>query len=169
MANFKAAFTNTMLNEGGYQLTNIPGDRGGMTYAGISRKMWPNWGGWVYIDAGATPPNDTVEAFYKQMFWDPLMLDHVAASAVSNNIYDFAVNAGVKTAAKLAQVAAKTTPDGVMGQKTLTAINIMSTELFILRFSLAKIARYRDIVAKDRSQIKFLMGWLNRTLDEAKI
>jgi len=169
MANFKAAFTNTMLNEGGYKLTNIPGDRGGMTYAGISRKMWPNWGGWVYIDADTTPPNDLVEAFYKQAFWDPLMLDHVSASVVSSNIYDFAVNAGGKTAAKLAQVAARTTPDGVMGQKTLTAINTMSTEMFILRFSLAKIARYRDIVAKDRSQIKFLMGWLNRTLDEAKI
>lgn len=169
MANFESAFTNTILNEGGYKLTNIPGDHGGMTYAGISRRMWPNWGGWVYIDAGTTPPNDLVKDFYRKAFWGPLMLEHVASDIVASNIYDFAVNAGVKTATRLAQIASKAAPDGVMGQKTLMAINGISTEMFILRFSLAKIARYRDIVAKDRSQIKFLMGWLNRTLDEAKI
>jgi len=31
-------------------------------------------------------------------------------------------------------------------------------------YALAKIARYRDIVTRDRSQMKFLLGWLNRTL-----
>jgi hypothetical protein len=40
----------------------------------------------------------------------------------------------------------------------------MNEELFVASYALAKIARYRDIVMRDRSQIKFLLGWLNRAL-----
>jgi hypothetical protein len=34
-----------------------------------------------------------------------------------------------------------------------------------MAYALAKIARYRDIVRKDKTQIKFLLGWINRTLE----
>jgi hypothetical protein len=33
-----------------------------------------------------------------------------------------------------------------------------------MSYALAKIARYRDIVQRDKTQIKFLLGWINRTL-----
>jgi lysozyme family protein len=37
MANFDPAFDKMIRNEGGFKLTNIEGDRGGQTYAGIAR------------------------------------------------------------------------------------------------------------------------------------
>ena len=38
----------------------------------------------------------------------------------------------------------------------------------MLAYALAKITRYRDIVQRDRTQGKFLLGWLNRTLNGLK-
>lgn len=169
MSDFAQAFESMILNEGGYVLHNVAGDRGGMTYAGIARNMNPQWAGWHVIDQGGTPPADMVREFYRQTFWAPLKLDEVADQAVARNIFDFAVNAGVKTSAKLAQVAVGATPDGAIGQRSLDAINATAPEVFVLRFALAKVARYRDIVQRDRTQQKFLLGWVNRTLKEAAV
>jgi lysozyme family protein len=167
MADFNIAFEKTLLAEGGYKLTDIANDRGGQTYAGIARKANPNWLGWNAIDAGGTPPSELVRQFYKLTYWDSLRCDSIINQSVAESIYDFGVNAGVKTSAKLAQIVVGVTPDGVIGQKSLMAINSMKAEQFRPAFSLAKIARYRDIVQRDKSQIKFLMGWLNRTLKDA--
>ena len=164
---FLAAYEATMLAEGGYVLHNVPGDRGGMTYAGISRKSWPTWRGWIDIDAGSTPEAQDVRAFYKTHFWDPLRLDEVADKRVAGTIYDFAVNAGTGIATKLVQVVVGTTPDGRMGTVTLGAINAMPSERFIMAYALAKVARYREIIARDKTQLKFISGWLSRTLKGA--
>lgn len=164
MAEFLPAFERMIVNEGGYVLHTVKDDRGGMTYAGIARAFHPNWPGWRVIDQGETPPADLVRQFYRSNFWHPLRLDEVEHQDVAGNIFDFGVNAGLGTAAKLAQLVAGTTPDGKIGAKTLQALNTIDPDLFVARYALAKIARYRDIVAKNRTQQRFLLGWLNRTL-----
>lgn len=164
MAEFLPAFERMIVNEGGYVLHTVKDDRGGMTYAGIARAFHPNWPGWRVIDQGETPPADMVRQFYRSNFWHPLRLDEVEHQDVAGNIFDFGVNAGLGTAAKLAQLVAGTTPDGKIGAKTLQALNTIDPDLFVARYALAKIARYRDIVAKNRTQQRFLIGWLNRTL-----
>lgn len=169
MAEFLPAFESMIVNEGGYVLHDVPGDRGGQTYAGISRKNWPSWPGWAALDAGGDPPVHEVREFYRLNFWMPLALNLVQDQAVARTIFDFAVNAGAATAAKLAQLVAGTTPDGKIGPKTLAAINAMPPEVFALRYTLAKLARYEQIVRRDRSQSKFLLGWLSRALKEAAI
>ena len=75
--------------------------------------------------------------------------------------------AGVATAVRLAQIVSGATPDGKIGPKTMAALNTMDPDKFALAYALAKLARYRDIVTKDRTQQKFLLGWINRTLREA--
>lgn len=164
MADFLPAFEATLLREGGYRLTNVTGDRGKQTYAGISRRWWPNWHGWQAVDAGGEPDAKHVRAFYKLNFWDALSLDEVANQRIAESIYDFGVNADPKVAAKLAQIVVGVTPDGRFGPVTLQALNAIDPAVFIPAFTLAKIARYRDIVSKDRTQLKFLLGWLNRAL-----
>ena len=164
MADFLPSFERVLRNEGGYVLHTDKDDRGGMTYAGIARAFHPNWPGWRVIDQGETPPADLVRQFYRSNFWHPLRLDEVEHQDVAGNIFDFGVNAGLGTAAKLAQLVAGTTPDGKIGAKTLQALNTIDPDLFVARYALAKIARYRDIVAKNRTQQRFLIGWLNRTL-----
>lgn len=171
MADFLPAYERMILNEGGYKLHDVPGDAGGQTYAGIARNMNPSWAGWSWVDRGAVPPTEMVRDFYLTGWWAPLHGDQIAHQRVAETLFDFAMNTSGRgkptIAIKLAQVTAGATPDGAMGPKTIEAINAMDPDLFLARFALAKIARYRDICTKNRGQMKFLLGWINRTLREA--
>lgn len=172
MADFDRAYERTLLNEGGYKLHNIPGDAGGLTYAGIARNMNPGWEGWAFIDRGETPPSDLVRKFYHQGYWLPLRAHDVTDQRVAETLYDFAVNTSAprnpKVAVVLAQIVVGTTPDGVVGPKTLEALNAMPPRLFMAEYALAKIARYCEIVDRRPSDIKFLKGWCRRALKEAR-
>ena len=167
MADFIPAFEKMIVNEGGYVLHTVQGDRGGQTFAGIARNAWPKWEGWAVIDRGGRPDAETVRRFYRENFWQPVRGDEIDNQDVARTLFDFAVNAGARTAAILAQTVLGVTPDGRPGPKTISALNAIDPEKFILAYALAKLARYRDIVTRDRSQQKFLLGWLNRTLREA--
>ena len=167
MANFLTAFESMIRNEGGYKLHTVAGDRGGMTYAGIARNRWPSWLGWRDLDHNETPDTSLVRDFYREQFWRRVRGDDIADQRTASTLFDFAVNAGAVTAIKLAQIVVGVTPDGAFGEKTLAAVNGMDGEKFALAYALAKIARYRDIVTRDRTQAKFLLGWINRTLREA--
>lgn len=171
MADFLPAFERAILAEGGYKLHTVPGDTGGTTYAGIARNPNPYWAGWAFIDRGETPPSELVREFYRKGWWIPLGCDAIRDQDVAYTLYSFGTNSSAygkpKVAATLAQIVVGTTPDGVIGPKTIAAINSMEPRLFLALYALARIARYRDIVTKNRTQQKFLLGWINRTLKEA--
>lgn len=172
MAEFLPAFEKMIRNEGGYRLTDVALDHGGRTYAGIAARFHADWPGWEYVNAGNfDDPALTalVREFYADEFWEPIQGEALIEQRVAEAVFDFAVNAGVKTAVKLAQVVAGTTPDGIVGGKTVLAVNAMGEDDFVLRYSLAKIARYAEICNKNRAQSKFLLGWINRTLREATV
>jgi lysozyme family protein len=164
MADFAQAYEVMIRNEGGYVLHTVPGDRGGMTYAGIARNMNPSWAGWLVVDAGGEPHADMVRAFYRSRFWAPIRGDDLEHQSTAQAIFDFGVNAGVGVASKLAQLVVGATPDGQIGPRTVASLNAYEPERFVMAYALAKIARYRDIVTRDRTQQKFLLGWINRTL-----
>jgi len=169
MADFAPAFEKMLHDEGGMQLTNIPGDRGGMTYAGIARNANPDWAGWQFIDrkdfGSAT---QLVREFYKVNFWDRIRGDELTNQAIAETIFNFAVNTGVGVASKLAQLIVGVTPDGAIGAKTLERLNICTAEKFLPAYALAKIQRYVDICMKNRDQSKFLLGWVRRSLEGLK-
>lgn len=167
MAEFLPAFERMILNEGGYVLHHVKGDSGGQTYAGIARNHHPLWPGWQYIDGRDTPPAGLVRDFYRAHFWAPIQGDRLSSQSVARTLFDFAVNAGPATAARLAQVVAGVTPDGKIGPRSIEALNAIDPELFLARYTLAKLARYEQIVTRNRSQEKFLLGWLRRSLKEA--
>lgn len=164
MADFLPAFEAMIRNEGGYVLHTIEGDRGGMTYAGIARNMNPKWPGWALIDARQDVPTQMVRDFYRDNFWQPIRGDQITSQVIAQSIFDFHVNAGA-VARKLAQLVVGATPDGAIGDKTVAALNAYPEDKFVMAYALAKVARYRDICMKDRSQSKFLLGWINRTLE----
>ncbi|GAB4059360.1 glycoside hydrolase family 108 protein [Uliginosibacterium sediminicola] len=167
MADFNPAFDIMIRNEGGYQLTNVAGDRGGQTYAGIARNMHPEWPGWRIIDRGDMGNlelSQLVRDFYKANYWDRVSGDGISRQAIAESIFDFAVNAGPAVAAKLAQLVVGAVPDGRIGPKTLDALNALEEGVFVLKYAIAKVARYAEICNKDRSQSKFLLGWINRTM-----
>jgi len=167
MASFLPAYERVIVLEGGYTLHNVKDDRGGQTYAGISRKYWPTWAGWQYIDRGEIPPTPLVREFYRENFWNVVRGDEIENQDVALSIYSSAVNIDTKVATRLVQVVVGTTPDGDFGPRTLAALNAFNPALFLARLSIAKVARYAEIVRRDRSQGKFLLGWISRVLKES--
>jgi lysozyme family protein len=165
--NFDDAFAATMRREGGYKLHQVAGDTGGMTYAGVARNKNPGWTGWAYIDRGETPPTTLVRQFYHQGYWQPIRADDLRYE-IASSIFDFAVNTSAPgrpvVAVKLAQVVAGVEPDGVIGPKSVAALNAMPPDAFAAAYFVAKMQRYADICNRNPSQAKFLRGWLNRSL-----
>lgn len=167
MAEFQPAYEKMIRNEGGYLNHKVTGDRGGQTYAGIARAFHSDWKGWDLIDRNDLDNpalTELVIEFYKAKFWEKIKGDEIQNQRIAETVFDFSVNAGVRTATKLLQLVVGETPDGIVGAKTLASVNQADGELFVTKYALAKVARYTEIVKRDRSQIKFLLGWLNRTL-----
>lgn len=167
MADFKPAYDTMIRNEGGYVNHTVAGDRGGQTYAGIARAFHSDWLGWALIDRNQLDNPELTELvfnFYKKKFWEKINGNEIKNQRIAESIFDFAVNAGVRTAVKLVQLVVDTTPDGIVGINTVNRINQAEEELFVIQYAIAKVTRYTQIVTRDRSQIKFLLGWLNRTL-----
>lgn len=163
MANYKTAIQQTLKWEGGY--VNDPTDRGGMTYAGITRVNHPHWSGWSTIDRhqplakGEKIPSleDEVIAFYKANYWDKIRLDEVCNDKVAGFVFDTYTNSG-KKGIKVLQEAIGAVPDGIVGDKTIHLLNQTSLEIL----KKARLQFVKNIVKNDPSQSKFFKGWVNR-------
>jgi len=177
MADFDPCFEKVIKIEGGYKLTNISGDRGGMTYAGISRVKNPQWLGWAKIDSNWFDSElmEMVKAFYREEFWDKIQGDNIKFQSIAYNLYEYGVNTGIRTAIKMCQRILKVDADGVFGDETLNTLHSFVADkkdekIFVLTLSLMKIFRYKTIVMNDQrrdhdllvSDQKFLCGWINR-------
>jgi hypothetical protein len=175
MADFASAFAATMKAEGGY--VNDPQDPGGETYKGIARKMNSKWDGWILIDLARKenkfPANldsnaalqAKIKDFYEVNYWDKILGDKITNQSVAECIFDFAVNAGPITSAKLAQITVGVEADGTLDHDNLDKINAEDPRVFIALFSLHKIARYVHICEKRQESKKFFYGWVKRTLE----
>lgn len=165
MALFDLAFIKTLKAEGGYLLHTVPGDKGGQTYAGISRVFWPDWPGWAMIDAGdinSMRLEAAVKHLYEVNFWNKVGGEAIAHQAVAETLFDFAVNAGVTVAVKTAQEIIGVARDGKVGPATLVAINKMDPVRFAAEYRLARVRFRLSICMRDKSQTKFLLGWITR-------
>ena len=167
MADFRKALEHVLSNEGGY--VNDPDDPGGETYKGIARKMNPQWKGWPLIDKrDFTNPllADLVASFYRDNYWEPIRGDRITSQLVAMSIFDFAVNAGVKTSVILAQAVVDVPTDGNFGPATLVAIEGVEEDHFLSDFIITKIARYISICKKRPTSKKYFFGWVCRALGE---
>ena len=109
---FDEAFSRLLGNEGGY--SNNPADPGGETNWGISKRSYPS------TDI-KNLTQDGAKAIYLRDFWTAAGCDTLP-DAINFDVFDMAVNSGVRTAIKTLQDAVKATPDGVIGPLTLQAI-----------------------------------------------
>lgn len=162
MAAFEPAFQRLMRDES-LVLTDAKHDRGGKTYAGITRKNHPKWEGWKHLDAGSTPPLQLVRDFYHAEYWMPVQGDKIIEQSVADVIFGQYANMG-SPALVLAQAAAGVVADGKVGPKTVDAINDMGRELFLNRYCIAMVARYHAIGMRDTSQRGWWPGWFARAL-----
>lgn len=162
MADFEKAFARLMREEG-IGLSDHKADKGGQTFAGISRRFHPDWAGWKYIDAGTTPPTQLVRDFYHVEYWMPVKGDQFSDQRVAEVVFSQYVNMG-GNALKMVQIAAGVIADGRIGPKSLEAINKMDPERLLDKLCIAMVARYYTIGMKDKTQRVWWPGWLGRAL-----
>ena len=159
MANFNQAINKTLAHEGGDTFTNDTLDHGGETKYGVSQKAYPD------LDI-RNLSEEQAKDIYRRDYWNRVKGDEIQSQIVAETIFDVCVNMGVAGGSKLAQKTLAIEPaDGIIGPQSLAAINAANEDLFIAKFALAKIQRYTEICQADSSQKKYLLGWLNRTLD----
>lgn len=173
MASFSTAYNKYIKpNEGGY--SNVTGDKGGETYGGVARNLWPSWIGWPQIDAkkknftsGVIPRNtifkdldDETEAFY-QNWWNKGYFNQIANQDVANLLFDYNVNSG-GTAIKAVQKLVGATADGAMGPNTVAAINKADSVKLYNDLLENRKGLYATIVKRDPTQQQFWNGWMNR-------
>lgn len=158
MANFNDAIVKTLAREGGSKYTEIAGDSGGATKYGISQAAYPS------LNIKSLTESQARE-IYQRDYWNRVRGDEITSQAIAENLFDTAVNMGVRTASRLCQSAIGINPaDGVIGPKSLAMLNKYDEKSFIALYTLAKVGRYAYICNADRSQSKFLLGWINRAL-----
>lgn len=147
--NIDLAFSLLMQQEG-ISVTNISGDKGGLTKFGIAQKFHPN------IDV-ASLTKEQAETIYLNEYWNP-----GKCSELPNEImyahFSCAVNCGIGAAIKILQRACKVADDGICGPATLGAAKSVSLAEYCSEWQL----KYDNIIKEDPSQVKFEAGWKNR-------
>jgi lysozyme family protein len=154
--------------EGGF--SNDPADTGGATMRGITWKTFRE-----YRSSRGQPAPTLADLKAMSMaewtdilrtrYWDPWQADRIESQAVANLLVGWGWGSGVGTAVRQLQQLLKLDADGIVGPKTLGAINGPDEVELFRRIWLARKDFFVDIVKRNPSQIKFLSGWLNRLYD----
>lgn len=145
---FATAFERLIGHEGGY--VNHPADPGGETKYGITKRSYPG-----EDIAGMTL--ERAKQIYYRDYWGPAGCD-VVPDGIKFDLFDMAVNAGVKPAVKTLQRAAGETVDGVLGPRTITAATSMPAPRLIARFNGHRLHALTDL----ETWASFGKGWARR-------
>ena len=165
MARFETAIRVVLRHEGGY--ANNPRDRGGETKFGISKRSYPRFNIQSLTRAQA-------KAIYLRDFWRPGRYSAIRSQSVATKAFDLAVNMGRKPAARLLQTAVneldgrrlggKLKVDGIIGPRTLKAVNRISPANLLTELRAQAALRYARIALRDPTQTVFLKGWMRRAV-----
>lgn len=147
---FDTAFERVIGHEGGY--VNNPADPGGETKFGISRRSYP-----AENIAGMTL--ERAKQIYQRDFWGPAGCDAVP-DAIRFDLFDMAVNSGIKPAIKTLQRTVGETADGVLGPRTLAACSSMPGPRLVARFGAYRIQFITEL--PDEWWQHFGRGLMNR-------
>lgn len=146
--------------------TNNKKDKGGPTKYGITLATWrrvgydKNGDGVLNEEDVKLLTKDDFHRVFKQNFWNACKADKIQDQSVANMLVDFAYNSGVKRAATYLQLTLGITADGIIGNKTLFAINKSNGKRLFERFKKTR-EDYLKSIAKGE-QKDFLDGWLGR-------
>ena len=164
---FEKALKRILKHEGGF--VNDPLDSGGMTNLGVTKRVWEEFVGHPVSEAdmrALTP--EIIAPMYKMKYWNSSYCE-VLPKGLDYVVFDFAVNAGTGRSVKTLQQAIGCVADGVIGPKTMAAINDAEPKNLIAKFSNARADFYQGIVARKPDQARFIKGWLNRVEDARKL
>lgn len=158
-------------HEGGF--VNDPLDRGGATNKGVTIAVWKAQGydkdGDGDIDVADLKLITEADAIMimKKNYWDRWKADQIKNQAIANTLVDWVWGSGA-WGIKIPQRILGVKDDGVVGIKTLEAINKQNPNKFLEKLYLARFNFLDGIVASNPSQKRFIKGWKNRMNDLIK-
>ena len=150
--NFDEAFHHLLGHEGGY--VNHPDDPGGETNWGVTKVVARQHG---YEGLMKDMPVEVAKAVYRKSYWDAVQADNLPP-AIRYAVFDAAVNSGVGTSVRWLQQSVGATPDGVLGPKTLAALNEVNPDGLLRRMLARRLRAMTDM----KGWPSFSAGWARR-------
>ncbi len=138
--------------------SNDPNDSGGQTAFGISEKSNPE--AWK----NGPPTEAQARAIYEQKYVKSPGFDKIADKQLQAQLIDFGVNSGPAIAIMKLQSILGVQEDGVLGPNTLAILATLHPEDVNNCLVAERVKLIGRIVSKNPSQLKFLNGWLDRSL-----
>ena len=151
--------------EGGF--VNDPADRGGATNKGVTLSTWKaqgydkNHDGKIDVNDLKLITDDDAMRIMKRNYWDRWKADQIASEPVACLLVDWVWGSGV-WGIKIPQDMLGVKADGVVGSKTLRALNAQDAHTFFDRLKARREQYLLDIVKSRPSNKRFLNGWLKR-------
>ena len=156
--NFDQAFERLIAHEGGY--VNHPDDPGGETNWGITKRVAMAHG---YSGDMRKLTREQAKEIYRTAYWqrsgapgyDP---------AVGFQVFDIAVNHGIGNAVRMLQRAVGVADDGIVGPRTLSAINSTSVTDLLMLLNAERLEFFAKLTTFDT----FGRGWTRRVAGNLK-
>lgn len=144
-------------------------DLGGPTLAGVTLTTFQEW----RVSKGKPKPTeaDLAKLSYeewlsilKSLFWDRCKGDEIRSQSVANMFVDWVWHSGPGVIRNVQDIFSLR-QDGIVGPKTLAALNAVPAQTVFDRIKAVRERYYRKIVQNRPGQAVNLKGWLNRLND----
>lgn len=160
----ESIITDILKAEGWDAYTNRPTDRGGPTKWGITLQAWRGYcKNWDSIDERDI--QTITEADARKFYWS----EHIKTPRFDQlplplmpMVVDCGVHHGTQVAATWVQQAVGVRRDGIIGPKTLYAVNSANVLAVYQRVLASRFRLYGRLVTTDPIQAEYAHGWNNR-------
>jgi len=176
MSSFEVAISTVLLHEG--MSSDDAADRGGPTHYGISLRFLKtldeletegflagdlNHDGQIDVQDIQSLGRTGALALYRRYWWEPYGYARIAHQVIATKVLDLTVNMGAKASHRCLQRAIRAVSglclveDGILGSKTLRAVNDLNPEALLAAYRSEAAGYYRSL-----HQPHFEKGWFNR-------
>ena len=152
--------------EGGF--SNHPNDKGGATNKGVTIATWKQVGydkdgdGDIDVDdLRLLTDTDVVERVMRPHYWNRWKADQIKSQSIANLVVDWVWASGKHGITNVQRVLG-VKQDGIVGPKTMAALNNSDQRALFDRIHNERIAFIDRIIAQTPSQAVFRKGWLRR-------
>ena len=164
MANFKDYEPKLRKWEGhGFKVD--PDDYGGATNGGVTLKTFRLvFGEDKTVEDLRNMTDPQWRKIMKGQFWDKCGADELSNQSVAELFVDWCIHAGIGKI-KMVQAMVEVETDGIVGKKTIAAINNYPQEVLHRKIKLMRAQRFLDQIYGNSRQMKYFNGWFNRIID----
>ncbi len=165
MADIKFYFPKLLKWEGGF--VQDPIDKGGATNMGVTLSTFQaqghdeNGDGVIDVNDLKLMSKEEAMSICKQYYWDRWMADTISNQSIAEQLVEWVWGSG-KWGIIIPQRLLGVVDDGIVGYKTIQALNGQNQSEFFIKLTDARMKFINDIVANNPDQIRFQQGWKNR-------